>query len=45
MPCKRLTALFLTSPNTYREGRNPPRKNTSDHGLLAYHRRRRKHCD
>jgi hypothetical protein len=41
---KRLTALFLTNPTTYREGRNPPRKNTSDRGLLDYHRRRRKHC-
>jgi hypothetical protein len=41
---ERLTALFLTNPTSYREGRNPPRKNTSARGLLDYHRRRRKHC-
>jgi hypothetical protein len=41
---KRLTALFLTNPTKCREGRNPPRRNTSDRGLLDYHRRRRKHC-
>lgn len=41
---ERLTALFLTNPASYREGRHPPRKNTSNRGLLDYHRRRRKHC-
>ena len=41
---ERLTALFMTNPTAYREGRNPPRKNTSARGLLDYHRRRRKHC-
>lgn len=41
---ERLTALFMTNPTAYREGRNPPRKNTSARGLLDHHRRRRKHC-
>jgi hypothetical protein len=41
---QRLTALFLNNPTACREGRTPPRKNTSDRGLLDYHRRRRKHC-
>lgn len=42
--CERLTALFTTNPCSQRKGRNPPRKKTSDRGLLDYHRRRKKHC-
>jgi hypothetical protein len=42
--CERLSALFLTNPTSYREGRNTPRTKTSARGLLDYHRRRRKHC-
>jgi hypothetical protein len=41
---ERLTVLFMTNPTAHRAGRNPPRKNTPDRGLLDYHRRRRKHC-
>jgi hypothetical protein len=41
---ERLTALFLQNPTLAREGRNPPRKNTSARGLLDFQRRRKKHC-
>ena len=41
---KRLTALFLTNPCCERKHRNPPRKKTSDRGLLDFHKRRKKHC-
>ena len=40
---ERLTALFLTNPCCERKHRNPPRKKTSDRGLLDFHKRRKKH--
>jgi hypothetical protein len=41
---KKMTALFLQSPNTDRKGRNPPRQQSSAHRLLNYHKRKKKHC-
>jgi hypothetical protein len=40
---ERMTKLFLQSPNTNRKGRNPPRKSSSAHRLLNFHKRQRKH--
>lgn len=41
---KKMTALFLQSPNADRKGRNPPRQQSSAHRLLNYHKRKKKHC-
>lgn len=41
---ERMTALFLQSPNSDRKGRNPPRKKSSAHRLLNFHKRKKKHC-
>lgn len=41
---ERITKLFLQSPNTDRKGRNPPRKASSAHRLLNFHKRQKKHC-
>jgi hypothetical protein len=41
---ERLITLFMISPMSYREGRNPPRKTTSARRLVEYDRRRRNHC-
>lgn len=42
--CEQLTELFLTNPTLERKDRNPPRRKTSAHALLNFHRRQRKHC-
>lgn len=39
-----LTDLFIKNPCSRREGRNPPRKNSSDKILLNFHKRVNKHC-
>jgi len=41
---EKLTALFLQNPTRERQGRNPPRRNTSARSLLDFHKRRKKHC-
>lgn len=41
---RKMTALFLQSPNSDRKGRNPPRQQSSAHRLLNYHKRKKKHC-
>lgn len=41
---EKMTVLFLQSPSAERKGRNPPRKKSSAHRLLNYHKRCKKHC-
>ena len=41
---EQLTAVFLTNPCLDRSQRNPPRKNTSTHTLLGFHKRQKKVC-